>query len=419
MEEGIATEKSHLMKSLRTSLFLLFFAAFAQGQQLNDYIQEALDNNPEIQAYLLRYDIAREKVNESNTLPNTDVGLGYFLSEPETRTGAQIARISVRQMLPWFGTAASRQDFASSMAETDYVDYQIARRKLKLAVAESYYQLYGLMASQGVLDENIQLLQTYETLALTSVEVGKASIVDVLKLQIRQNELQQQKEVLEEQFKAAQTDFNNLLNRDVRYSIAPIPEVSMPADDPIAVDSLQLNPELLRYDKMYESVTKAELLNQKERAPMFGIGLDYVPVQERPDVAFSDNGKDILMPMVSLSIPIFNKQFGSRTRQNELRKEEIAVRKQDRLNMLETAYAKAVSQRNEARIVFNAQVKNLKHAQDAEEILIKNYETGTIDFKEVLDIQELQLKFQLHKIESLRQYYIQSALINYLTNASI
>ena len=65
-----------------------------------------------------------------------------------------------------------------------------------------------------MLDKNIELLETYERLALTSVEVGKASAVDVLRLQIRQNELVQQKEVLEQDYLAEQTAFNNLLNRD-------------------------------------------------------------------------------------------------------------------------------------------------------------------------------------------------------------
>ena len=50
------------------------------------------------------------------------------------------------------------------------------------------------------------------------------------------------------------------------------------------------------------------------------------------------------------------------------------------------------------------------------QILIKNYETGTIDFNDVLDIQELQLKFELNQVESIQMYYIQSALINYLIN---
>ena len=59
-------------------------------------------------------------------------------------------------------------------------------------------------------------------------------------------------------------------------------------------DSLQLHPELLKYDKLYQSVEQSELLNQKESRPMLGFGLDYVAVSERPDLNFSDNGKDIV-----------------------------------------------------------------------------------------------------------------------------
>ena len=395
---------------------LLFVSAFGNAQPLQSFIEEAQRNNANIQAYELRYNIAQEKVNEANWIPNTEFGAGYFVSEPETRTGAQKARFSAKQMLPWFGTVSTREKYATTMAETDYVDYLVAKRKLALSVAQSYYVLCSLQAKQGVLDENIQLLKTYEELALTSVEVGKASAVDVLRLQIRQNEFQQQKKILKEQFRAEQANFNGLLNRNTGLAVDVVEELFIPEDDPIITDSIELNPELLRFDKMYESIAQAELLNQKESAPMFGIGLDYIPVEERPNMTFSDNGKDILMPMVSLSIPIFNKQYRSKTKQNELRKQEINFQKQERLNVLETAFAKAVSQRNEARIAFNTQARNLKQAKDAEQILIKNYETGTIDFNDVLDIQELQLKFQINQIQSVQLYYIQSAFINYLIN---
>lgn len=404
------------MNKLKIIIGLLLVSAMGNAQGLQSYIAEAQANNPKIQAYELRYTIAREKENEANWLPNTEFGAGYFVSEPETRTGAQVARFSAKQMLPWFGTVATRQKYASAMAETDYVDYVVAKRKLALAVAQSYYELYSLWAKQGVLDTNIELLHTYETLALTSVEVGKASAVDVLRLQIRQNELEQQKQMLREQFKGEQVNFNNLLNRDTDLTVDLIVAMDIPDRDPVTMDSLELNPELLRFDKMYESVTQAELLNQKEGAPMLGFGLDYVPVQERPDMSFNDNGKDIVMPMVSLSIPIFNKRYTSKTKQNELRKEEITFQKQERLNVLESAFAKAIAQRNEARIAYDTQSKNLKQAKDAEQILVKNYETGTIDFNDVLDIQELQLKFQINQIQSVQLYYVQSAIINYLIN---
>lgn len=403
----------------RTVIYIVFALATIglKGQSLEDYLQEAELNSPIIQALELRYNIAKEKVNEVNTLPNTTIGAGYFVSEPETRTGAQRARFSVSQMLPWFGTITARENYASSMADTEYAEIVIAKRKLSLAVAQSYYKLFGIKAQQKVLGENIKLLKTYETLALTSVEVGKASAVDVLKLQIRQNELQQQKEVLEQSYIAEQAVFNNLLNRDESIAVEVVDEMDIPQDDPILdKQDLSLNPELLKYDQLYESVAQSELLNQKENAPSFGIGLDYIPVSERENMVFSDNGKDIVMPMVTFSIPIFNNKFKSVTKQNELRQKEIQLQKEERLNVLENTFANAISQRNQARIAHQTQEKNLKQAKDAEEILIKNYETGTIDFNDVLDIQELQLKFQTNQIQSVQLYYLQSAIINYLIN---
>lgn len=405
------------MKKKILFLLMAVFILSAKAQTLESYLQEAEQNNPVIQAMELRYNIAEEKVNEVNTLPNTTFGAGYFVSEPETRVGAQRARISIAQMLPWFGTITARENYAGSMADAEYTEIVIAKRKLALSLAQSYYVLYGIQAKKIVLEENIALLKTYEKLALTSVEVGKASAVDVLKLQIRQNELQQQRQILDQQYLAEQAVFNNLLNRDESIGVEVVSDMQIPSQDPILdKEGLSMNPELLKYDLLFQSVAQSELVNQKENAPSFGIGLDYIPVSERTDMMISDNGKDILMPMVTFSIPIFNNKFKSVTKQNQLRQKEIELQKEERLNVLENTYAKAISQRNEARIAFETQSKNLEQAKDAEEILIKNYETGTINFNDVLDIQELQLKFQTNQIQSTQLYYMQSAIINYLIN---
>tara|TARA_R110002012_G_scaffold237719_1_gene411445 strand:- start:1112 stop:2329 length:1218 start_codon:yes stop_codon:yes gene_type:complete len=397
-------------------LFLgIMSIASVNAQELESLIEQAELNNPEIQAYELRYNIASEKINEVNTLPNTEISAGFFASEPETRTGAQKARFSAKQMIPWFGTITARENYANSMADAQYEDLVIAKRKLTLAVSQSYYRLYAIRAKQKVLDENIELLETYERLALTSVEVGNASAVDVLRLQIRQNELEQSKKVLNEEYEAEQTLFNNLLNRDENTQVDAYDGFTVPEVDPVFVeDDLQLHPELVKYDKLYESVEKSELLNQKEALPNLGFGLDYIPVAERPAMDFSDNGKDIIMPMVSLSIPILNNKYKSISKQNELRQQEITAQKADRTNKLETLLSEAINQRDAFRIRFNVQQRNIGKANDAEEILIKSYETGTIDFNDVLDVQELQLKFQTNQIESIKGYYIQSANINYL-----
>ena len=406
------------MKYTKTVFMLcsLFFFLKGNAQQLETLIEEGLANNPEIQIFELKHQIAKEKVNEVNTLPNTQIGVGYFVSEPETRTGAQRFKVSAKQMLPSFGSITARENYATSLVDAVYEDVVIVKRKLVASISQSYYNLYALKEKQNVLDENIVLLETYETLALTSVEVGKASAVDVLRLQMRQNELEQLKQVLEQDYLAEQTALNKLLNREKNTEISIDNELTMPSENIlINSENLALHPELLKYDKLFESVEKSELLNQKESNPMFGFGLDYIAVSERPNLDFNDNGKDIVMPMVSVSIPIFNNKYKSKTKQNELLQKEINFKKQDKLNRIETVLDKAVKKRNSARISYNTQAKNLKQAKDAETILVKSYETGTIDFNDVLDIQELQLKFQINQIESIKTYYLQRAIINYLT----
>lgn len=405
------------MKHIKTVFFLfsILFCLKGNAQQLESLINEALENNPEIQKFELQYKRVSEKVNEVNTIPNTEFGVGYFVSEPETRTGAQRFKVSAKQMLPWFGTITSREDYVTSLADAKYEDIAIAKRKLMASVSQSYYNLYANQAKQQVLTDNIKLLETYETMALTSVEVGKASAVDVLRLQMRQNDLQQLKDVLQQQFLAEQTNFNNLLNRENTIEVSVVDSLTIPAEDfEINTENLSIHPELVKFDKLYQSVEKSELLNQKESSPMIGFGLDYINVEKRPDMDFSDNGKDIVMPMVSLSIPIFNKKYKSQTKQNELQQQEILSQKQERLNTLETLLSKAINERISARISNATQTKNLKQAKDAEQILIKSYETGTINFNDVLDIQELQLKFQINQIEAVKNYYVQSTIINYL-----
>ena len=395
--------------------FSLFTFNFLGAQELQSLISESLLNSPKIKKFELQYRIASEKVNEVNTLPNTDFGVGYFISEPETRTGAQRFKVSIKQRLPWFGSITARENYINSLAFTKYEDITIAKRKLIVSVSKSYYKLATNTAKKAILNNNIKLLKTYETLALKSVEVGKASVVDVLLLQIRTNEIQQLIRFLEQQYISEQTNFNKLLNRDKDTAINTLNTLDIPSVDfEMNPEKLVFHPELLKYDKLYQSIEKSELLNQKENKPMIGFGLDYVNVSNRTDLNFSDNGKDILMPMLSISIPIFNTTYKSKTKQNELQQQEFLVQKQDRLNALEVLLDNAINNRVFARVSYETQVKNLKQAKNAEEILVKNYETGMIDFKEILDIQELQLKFEMNTIESVNNYFIQTTIINYL-----
>ena len=125
-------------------LFLGFWLLALNGyaQDLQTFIDEAMANSPEIQKVDFQYKIASEKVQEVNSLPNTEFNFGVMAIAPEMEMPMERFRASAMQMLPWFGTISARENYASSMADAQYVEVTIAKRKLALSVAQFYYQLY-------------------------------------------------------------------------------------------------------------------------------------------------------------------------------------------------------------------------------------------------------------------------------------
>jgi cobalt-zinc-cadmium efflux system outer membrane protein len=221
---------------------------------------------------------------------------------------------------------------------------------------------------------------------------------------------------LEQDFNAEKVNFNNLLNRKENSEVMVVDSLVIPQEESVqSIRVAEVHPELLKFDRLFQSVNEAEILNKKEALPKVGFGLDFIPVAERTDMVVDENGKDILMPMVSVSIPIFSNKYKSVSRQNEIRQNEIRAKQNDRLNKLETMLASALNDRASARITANTLLRNIEQAKDAEEILVRSYETGTIDFNDVLDIQELQLQFQTGLIDAVKKYYEQTALVNYLS----
>lgn len=398
-------------------IMMLFVSASLFAQTLDTYQSQALQNNPEIKAYESRFELAREKVEEVNSLPDTELSAGIFVSEPETRTGPQTARFSVRQMLPWFGTIDAREKAAGAMVNVEDIEVDIARRKIALAVSQNYYQLYAIQEKQEVLQENIDLLELYHQLALNSVEAGNASAIEVLRLKMRQNELKEQQEILGFKYNSKKVEFNKVLNREAALQVVLPDTLAIDVADTIAVSgNIEVNPEILKFDGLSESILQAEALNQKEALPKLGLGLDYINVAKRTDMDMSDNGKDILMPMVSVSIPIFNNKYSSVTRQNEIRQQEVAQKREDKLNQLQSRLEAALNARSSAIVSWKVQLDNLEQARNAEEILIKTYETGRLDFDDVLDIQELQLKIQMNLIDAVVDFYQETAMIEYFLN---
>jgi len=405
------------MRNKMRYLFIVWIiSASSFGQSLQDYIQIAEENHPQIQAILLANDIANEKVKQSRSLANTELSLGYFISEPETRTGPQQSRVAVGQMIPWFGTLSARETYAKSLAENAFIELSIAKRKLSLSVAQSYYELYRLNKSSDLVLQILDWLELRRAQLLGSLSAGESALSELLELDIFENTLKQRKGSLTFGLQAAQQKFNNLVGQSVN-DLIELPtdllfaEVILPE-----TPDFTKHPELLLYDGLFESVEDLERLNQKERLPGIAFGVDYLSVAPRTDLTVIDNGKDILMPRVNLSIPVFGKKYESKTKQNKIELSRLKAEQAYRLNLIEDRYFETVAKLNEAQLTIDLLDDSLERLSQTEELLISGYIAGDIDFQKLIKLKENELTLQLQKVAAVVAYYNQLSVINYLIN---
>ena len=399
-------------------IIVLFLVVTSNAQTtLKGYLEIAERNNPELQASKYKYESTLEKINEVGSLPNTSIGFGYFVQEAETRVGAQKIKISISQKLPWFGTLKAREQSVMFKANAKQNEIDIIKKNLFLKVKKIYFELFELKAKRNVLGKNIVILNTFENLALIELENNKSTMIDVLKIRMEKNEIQNNIDTIDQRLKSKSIAFNLILNIDESSPIN-ITEQVMIANTHELFSKIDIsnNPRLLKLDNLNSSLKKSELATKKEGMPIIGLALDYILIDERTDMPnLVDNGKDVIMPMVTVSIPLFSEKYSSKQKQLRLDQKSIESTRVGTVNKLYSVFEKAKRSAISAKNTIKTQMKNIGEADMAKEILLAAYENSKVDFEQLLEIQQLELKFQFKKITSERNYYIQVSILEFLT----
>jgi len=406
------------MKFIIDSIILMILGITAgQTQTLDDYFRMAAENNPGLQARYKEFEASLQKVPQVSTLPDPTFSFGYFISPVETRVGPQRAKFSLTQMFPWFGTLKSQGDAAALMAEAKYQSFLDARNQLYYQVTAAYHPLYELNQWKKIEKENINILESYKNIANSKFKSGTAPMVDVLRVDIILKDATTSLSILNEKEKSLRTLFNNLLNRDENEEIAindSLPAETLAAD--FQKDSLLTNnPVLNALDLKIKASEAGERAAQKQGLPKVGVGLDYVVVGERTDMSLADNGKDVLMPMVSLSIPLFRKKYDAAEKEAQLMQESFALQKAEMENSLTSAYEVAWFQIQQQKQLLTLYEQQIQTSQQSLNLLFTSYGNSGKEFEEVLRMQQQLLKYEKMKATAEVQYQIALAKLNYLT----
>ena len=404
------------MKNVFT-IILVLISMGLYSQTLEEYFKIAAENNPGLLSQYKEFEAVLQKVPQVSTLPDPSLSFGYFVSPVETRVGPQKARFSLTQMFPWFGTLKAQGDAAALMAEAKYQSFLDAKNKLYYEVSAAYFPLYELQEWMKIEERNIEILESYKTISNSKFKNGVGTLVDVLRVDIFLKESQTNLEILKKKERPLLTTFNKLLNRGEfePVSISETLEIDMLSFDN-GKDSLLVDHPLLNsLELKVKAVEASERAAIKQGFPKIGLGLDYVMVDKRNDMVVPDNGKDVLMPMVTLSLPIFRKKYKAAVKETQLMQESYTLQKTEMTNSLLSNYEMAffdIEQQTELVSLFDEQITESEQALN---LLFTSYGNSGKDFEEVLRMQQQLLKYDKLKITALKQYKIALAKLNYIT----
>jgi outer membrane protein TolC len=467
------------MKFIITNiLFLLLITGNAIGQTLEDYLVVAAENNPNLKSKFFQYQAALERVPQVGALPDPQLSFGIFIKPMERFAGDQIGSISLMQMFPWLGTLGAAKEEMTFMAKANYEAFNEAKSTLFYEVKATWYAMHLLEKEITITSENIELLKTIEQIALARFKSGgqqssgasssgtmgntgnttvgsqgagmggmnmqsqtssgslatqrsmtpmaetdnmgsSGSMTDVLRVQLEINELQNNLELLQESRIPLLARFNQLLNRPVNETVL-LTDTVVAAQIPILLseipDSIRHNnPMLKMLEQEKASYIAQGEMNRKMGFPMIGIGLQYDIFRPGMNSPAMMNGKNMLMPMATVTLPLWRKKYNAAVRESEWLQKSVDLQIQDVQNQLMVSCEDALKDFRDAERRVKLFQDQASLANQVLNILIVQYSTGGTNFEEVLRMQQQVLDYRLNHLNALIDGNISVAMMNRLT----
>lgn len=403
-----------------TLLFIATSASSFAQSSLDEYLLEAQQNNPGLKAKYAEFEASMQQLPQVNSLPNPSLTVAAFGQMVETRVGQQMARFSLSQMFPWFGTLEARKNVVAAQVETNFQSYQDARLELANKVKAAYYPLVELKELIRLQKENLEILATYKTIATSNFKNGTGSLSDALRVDLMSNEANTEIEILERKKKPLEFYFNTLLNRDKNESVIVTDSFSIPDKNEISRDSIFNHPKLQMLRSRRASALAQESLAAKDGMPELGLGFEYIITAKRKDVSIEGNGKDAYMPMVTVSLPIYRNRYKSAVKEARLMQTVYSEMEQSEENNLLSEFEKTQFDAEKALVeveLFDKQTKQVQQIIDISLVTLSNSDSD--GFEEILRLQQQLIKYKSNKISALKEYYTAESMLLFIAGSDL
>lgn len=243
----------------------------------------------------------------------------------------------------------------------------------------------------------------------------------VLQVQLELNELDDSELALISEITAVVARFNVLLNRESATDVTisqTIVQREFTLDDTTIMTLIRQQNPMLRMATAESEAYQAKLsMDKKMGFPMIGVGLQYSVISKRMDMGIpvtSMNGKDMIMPMVSFSIPLYRKKYSARQKESRLMQQAAEEKYEGALNTLSLEYVSIRQQLADADRKVKLYERQSELARTTYQVAVKEFSAGINSMTNVLEIHRQLLEYQLKRSEAITTYNTVVAMIENL-----
>ncbi len=367
---------------------------------LSDYLAYAALHNPDLKAAFNRWKAALEKIPQVSSLPDPRFTYAYFIRKVETRVGPQRQKFALSQTFPWFGKLALRGDAAFQAANAEREKYEAKKLRLFYEVKNTYYEYYYLARAIDLTKENIKLLQYIEEIARTRYATGIGSFSNITKTQMELGKLRDRLEALKDLRDPVVSKLNAALNRPPKAQLpwpheAPTDSLTL-SEDKLTQWLKKQNPEL-KLKNFLASKEKIRIaLAKKNYFPDITLGVQWIETDKALKSNTKDSGKDPVIAMFSLNLPIWRGKYEAARREAEAKLLAVQRERKQKENSLIADLRMALYKYRDAeRKIHLYKDVLLPKADQTLRSNLQAFETGTGSFLDLLDTQRTLLEFQL------------------------
>ncbi|WP_299826548.1 TolC family protein [uncultured Pontibacter sp.] len=263
------------------------------------------------------------------------------------------------------------------------------------------------------------------SMASSSMASSGTSMVDVILIRVQIKELENRLQLLRDSKTPQVIAFNNILNREHNAEVQ-VPDTLLPAELPASLsliqDSIRQNHPMLKMYEWDEKAREAQYrMAQLMGRPMIGVGLNYMVFRPRTDemTQMPMGGENMVMPMVSVTLPIYRGKYNAAKREAELSKKAATYQKEATEKQLFSELSQLLYEYQRTTSMLNLLKDQITLNEQAIRLLTTNYSVAGAGIEDILRQRQSILTYKQQQLQAIVDQQSAAHNISRLMNTHI